>query len=726
MANCRMKTGKNAKIIRAGKIFLVAALFLVASLALAAAAPRGGTVRDFEYSERPDGGVTITRYNGEGTRVAIPDTLGGRPVVALGEALFSGHNEIKEIYIYEGLREIGESAFEDCSSLVSLSLPNSIVTVGASAFAGCSSLEYVYLPEGLASLGEGAFLGCASLDFIVVTNPADTGSAEYGAGCFGGARVYAYAGSAAAKRAAEDGLDFSPNLPVSSLKYAAFGTGVRITSCPGGAEAVVVPSLIGGKKVIAISEGAFSTAAGARVIVLPDGVRVIGNAAFASNTTLEYIRLPRSLEGDIAQNLFKNCSSLRSVIIPEGVRRIGSAAFLGCTALGRAELPESLETIGPEAFRDCSSLFELICRGGEPVCEYKNSIDSLISFAGVENMKVYLTSAEGWSLSDGKWHPNGSPPEYGGYPVIVSECDSFYIEKIIKPISCGHEGVSEFFCPFCGESYIESYPRTEHNFVSTGMVDGVEIFRCTGCDESYVRYHIEFAEIKPIINTEAPEGSMTASPGITFRGGELTLGVDYTYKETYNPYYNRVELIFSGAGDYVGERRMAYKIDDGRWLTVMYSVSAPGASGGGLYYPNDLVELRPDTSPAPGEILEWSISGGISFMSKGERGASFIMPSQEVSVMLTIRKIETTPPVTTQPAPVTEPPLTETEPATDPLTEPATEPLTEEQTTKPFGRTDDAQQYIKKAIIWGVALFLSLAALTAASIVLFKKDKSEE
>ncbi len=726
MANCRFKTGKIVKIIRAGKIFFVAALFLAASLALSATAPRGGTVRDFEYALRPDGGVTITGYNGKATRVAIPDTLDNRPVFALGENLFSGHNEIKELYIYEGLREIGASAFEDCSALVSLSLPNSLTSIGETAFAGCSSLEYVYLPEGLASLGERAFWGCTSLDFIVAANPADTDSAVYGVGCFGGAKVYAYADSAAAIRASEDKLDFSPSLPVSSLKYAAFGTGIRITSCPGGAEAIVVPSVIGGKKVIAIGEGAFSPDAeggtGARVIVLPDGVRIIGNAAFASCTSLEYIRLPRSLEGDIGQNFFKNCSSLRSVIIPEGVERIGSAAFFGCTSLGRVELPGSVEIIGPEAFAGCTSLSEFICGGGEPSCEYKNSINSLISFAGVENMKVYLTSTEGWSLSGGKWYPNGSPPEYIGYPVIVGECDSFYIEKIIKPISCGHEGVSEFFCPFCGDSYIERYPRTEHNFVSTGMVDGIETFRCTGCEESYFRYHIEFAEIKPIIDTGMPRGSMMTSPGITFRGGALTLGVDYTYTEIYNPDYNRVELIFSGAGDYVGERRMAYKIVDGRWLTEMYTVSAPGASGGGLYYPNDLVELRPAASPSSDEILEWGISGGIDFMSKGEKGASFIMPSHDVSVTLTFRKIETTPPVTTQPAPVTDPPVTETEP----FTEPATEPRTEEQTTQPFGRTEDAHQYIRKAIIWGVVLFLSLSALAAASIALFKKDKSEE
>jgi hypothetical protein len=239
-----------------------------------------------------------------------------------------------------------------------------------------------------------------------------------------------------------------------------------------------------------------------------------------------------------------------------------------------------------------------------------------------------------------------------------------------------------------------------------------------------------YAVINPVINPDNPKGSMMSSVEIIFRGMSLKPDTDYKYTETYNAIYKRVELVFTGTGDYTGVRKLAYSLPDKRWLTA-YTVTVTGASGGGSYYPNDLVELTADKPPEGMQAGAWSITAGVNFMSKGELGASFIMPSKDVNVTLTFKEIPvTTPPETDPPTtepPVTEPPETEppvTEPpATDPITVP---PVTEPVTTKPFSVTDDAREIIKKGIIWGSILFLSLAALTVVSIILFKKDKNQE
>ncbi len=736
------------------RIISAAAAALLAAMQLLLAASADGSVKDYEYTVGADGSVTITAYNGSSKNVAVPDTLGGKPVKEVGEGVFAGHTEISGLYICEGVSKIGASAFAGCTALTAIILPESVkeigddafsgctslslidftsglVKIGARAFSGCGSLGYLYLPETLTYVGDRAFSGCASLEFIVAANASD--SAIYGAGCFGKAKIYAFIGSAAEAFAEAEKLEFSAVTPVGNLKYSAYITGIKITSCENGAEAVVIPDTINGKNVISIGDSAFSAdagrCAGTKIIVLPDKVKTINNAVFSGSSALEHIRLPRSLDCDIGQNTFRNCTSLKSISVPFGVGKIGSAAFLGCTSLSVVKLPSSVTAIGAEAFRSCSSLAALICEGGEPECDYKNTVASLVSFAGVSDMTVYIKNGTKWNLTDGKWYPNGTFSEYVGYRAVTWFYDCFYIEKIITAVSCSHEGVSEFYCPFSGQSYTETYPMTEHHFVSTGIVDGVETFRCTGCSASYVRYHMAYAVITPVINPENPKGSMMTSVDITFRGMTLTAGADYTYIENYNAEYNRVELVFTGIGEYTGVRKLAYSLTDKRWLTA-YTVTVTGATGGGSYYPNDIVLITADTPPEGMEVGTWSITDGVNFMSKGELGASFIMPSKDVSVSLTFREIPvTTPQETTTSEPVTTPePVTVTEPVTEPpVTEPVTDPAkTEPVTTGPFIETDLAKDFIKKSVLWGSILLVSLAALTVSSIILFKKEKNQD
>lgn len=74
-------------------------------------------------------------------------------------------------------------------------------------------------------------------------------------------------------------------------------------------------------------------------VVIPEGVKAIGERAFYG------------------------CKSLESVIIPEGVTEIGGFAFRGCTELRKVTVPESVKMIGRYAFADCKSLKNLTIPG---------------------------------------------------------------------------------------------------------------------------------------------------------------------------------------------------------------------------------------------------------------------------------------------------------------------------------------------------------------------------
>ena len=87
----------------------------------------------------------------------------------------------------------------------------------------------------------------------------------------------------------------------------------------------------------------------------------IGKSAFESNSYIQTVQLPESLQL-INIYAFHNCTALKSVTINgqnSELKTIDSGAFYGCKSLVGIEIPASVSTIGPSAFRDCEKLEEI-------------------------------------------------------------------------------------------------------------------------------------------------------------------------------------------------------------------------------------------------------------------------------------------------------------------------------------------------------------------------------
>jgi hypothetical protein len=142
-------------------------LVLAVGLCLAAAALFAQTEADF--AAKPDGnGVVITWYKGRGGVVAIPNTIGGKAVIAIGKDAFAKYDNIKSITIPDSVTAIGEYAFFECYSLVSVIIPAGVASIGKDAFSACFSLASVTIPEGVTSIGDDAFNGCSGLTSVTI------------------------------------------------------------------------------------------------------------------------------------------------------------------------------------------------------------------------------------------------------------------------------------------------------------------------------------------------------------------------------------------------------------------------------------------------------------------------------------------------------------------------------------------------------------------------------
>ena len=134
------------------------------------------------------------------------------------------------------------------------------------------------------------------------------------------------------------------------------------------------------------------TGAGGDVTV-PDGVSVIGEAAFRNCVTLTSVTLPSGVT-EIEPNAFEGCAGLARIVLPETLRSIGPRAFKDCAALKAVALPRQLETIGEYAFQNCAKLEGI---------EIPESIRQLGGILRSDEQHIFLgcTSLKSASLPEG-------------------------------------------------------------------------------------------------------------------------------------------------------------------------------------------------------------------------------------------------------------------------------------------------------------------------------------
>lgn len=89
-------------------------------------------------------------------------------------------------------------------------------------------------------------------------------------------------------------------------------------------------------------------------VTLPDGLKTIGDQAFANTTKLTEITIPSSVTS--VGSAFFGCSGLASVNLSEGLETMGNNMFYGCKALTSITIPASVKTIGSSTFMSCSNI----------------------------------------------------------------------------------------------------------------------------------------------------------------------------------------------------------------------------------------------------------------------------------------------------------------------------------------------------------------------------------
>ena len=276
------------------------------NLAIAAPAEKVAEANGYHWFYRLEKGEAVLCANGDRPclepapqgKVAVPKELDGRTVSVLDRRAFADCDQMTEIVLPEGLKEIrGERTFVDCRRLKEVQFPATLRLIGFHTFQGCVNLRRINLAncigvpagrEEYSGAVGGCFLHCPNLEAVDI---------------------------------------FASNPAFVSLDGALYSRSRK--------ELLVYPKT-------------------RTNVTLPGGVSAIGSSAFASCRGLRTIRLPESVQ-TIRPWAFECCDNLEELVLPGSVTRIGQkflvkdASLRRVVFLGDAPAAESpLFTVAPE------------------------------------------------------------------------------------------------------------------------------------------------------------------------------------------------------------------------------------------------------------------------------------------------------------------------------------------------------------------------------------------
>ena len=233
-----------------------------------------------------------------------------------GKAIYSKNGELIIFYavgcssyeVLAGTRVIKDGAFWECPNLRHIKLPSGVEEIRMRAFFKLTALRDINTPDTVRVFGKKAFFGCKRLETLNIPRSLEAvGSLAFpNSGAFREITVDADN----PRFTAENGVLYSKDK-------------TRL---------IFVPPNTAGKR-----------------FVVPDGVEIIGSAAFYCSPELEDVQLPQSVSV-IEKSAFYGCHFLQRINL-ENVKRIDDLAFESCSRLTSVEL--FCGELGANVFRSC-------------------------------------------------------------------------------------------------------------------------------------------------------------------------------------------------------------------------------------------------------------------------------------------------------------------------------------------------------------------------------------
>ena len=259
-------------------------------------------------------------------------------VTAISEHTFNGCKSLKEVTM-PLLTSIGYRSFYNCESLTNISFDR-VTSTGSEVFYGCISLTDVDLPK-LAVVQNNSFQNCSVLTNVNVPTSTTIGNSAF-QNCISLEKVVLGNGVVVNYNAFHSCVRLN-DINVESIR--SLGT-LAFYGCSSLTGTRVFTNLTTFDSTY--TDNSAFKGCGIEKIELPK-VEKINNYAFYGSSFLTSVEIGPNCDS-IGYEAFRNCSKLSTVMLYGG-NSIGERAFYACLLLNSIEFPDSLQTIGNSAFQ---------------------------------------------------------------------------------------------------------------------------------------------------------------------------------------------------------------------------------------------------------------------------------------------------------------------------------------------------------------------------------------
>lgn len=262
--------------------------------------------------------------------VVLPDFYKGENYYFYPQVFINCDN-IRHLTLGSGVVEINEKTFYNHGFIETIIMKDNVRVIGDNAFNGCSSLKSITLSKSLESIGIDAFLECGidySQDRVVKYNGDVTSWSNI-----------EFSNSQSTPMCFADKILFKDNNTYSPV------TSISIVE---GTTSINPYQFYGFRDVISL--------------YIPNSVITIGNNAFGYLSSLKYAEMPArsglkvssleevAISSNIPDSYFGYMSNLKKVTVLDGVEYIGNNAFKNCSSLEEVIISKTVTSIGETIF----------------------------------------------------------------------------------------------------------------------------------------------------------------------------------------------------------------------------------------------------------------------------------------------------------------------------------------------------------------------------------------
>lgn len=279
-------------------------------------------------------------------------------------------DNIKEVYIEEGITSIIMFAFSEHKNLEKVTISSTVKTIGMQAFQGCTKLESIIIPDGVVELESNVFSFCPIKTVSIGKGLTDLDPTAFD---FCTSLESFEVSEENPVFSSEDGVLFNKD----KTKLIQYPIGNKRTE-------YAVPE---GVKII--ESESFMDASALMNITLPESVTYIGGNPFGGTGFFEneanwtdglfYINDIYLISAS-ADDKFSGTYEVK-----DGTKVIAGAAFIPCEDLTSIIIPASVISVGEAALR-CEELSEIIV---DEKSEYLTSIDGVLFTKDMSEIVCY-------------------------------------------------------------------------------------------------------------------------------------------------------------------------------------------------------------------------------------------------------------------------------------------------------------------------------------------------